>query len=111
LSELREALDEVTSVPGQSVMIQYLMLAGLTDSLADARRLLAYLDGLDCHINLIPYNPVEGPAEFRPTPRPQRDEFAQLLRQAGYVTTIRYSQGADVDAACGQLAAARGTDA
>jgi 23S rRNA (adenine2503-C2)-methyltransferase len=84
-------------------MIEYLMLAGVNDSLADARELADWLTGLSVHVNLIPYNPIDSAPHLRTTERPQRDAFAAILRNAGYVTTIRYSLGADIAAACGQL--------
>jgi len=55
------------------------------------------------HVNLIPYNPIATAPQLRTTERPERDAFAALLREAGFVTTIRYSLGADIAAACGQL--------
>ena len=79
------------------------MLAGVNDSPDDARELAAWLTGLDVHVNLIPYNPIETAPNWRTTERPERDAFAAILRDAGFVTTIRYSLGADIAAACGQL--------
>ena len=84
-------------------MIEYLMLAGVNDSADDARELAAWLTGLDVHVNLIPYNPIESAPQWRTTERPERDAFAAILRAAGFTTTIRYSLGADIAAACGQL--------
>ena len=84
-------------------MLEYLMLAGVNDSGDDARELAAWLAGLDVHVNLIPYNPIVSAPHLRSTERPQRDAFAAALRAAGFVTTIRYSLGADIAAACGQL--------
>jgi 23S rRNA (adenine2503-C2)-methyltransferase len=55
------------------------------------------------HVNLIPYNPIATAPELRTTERPERDAFAAILRDAGFITTIRYSLGADIAAACGQL--------
>ena len=55
------------------------------------------------HVNLIPYNPIATAPELRTTERPERDTFAAMLREAGFVTTIRYSLGTDIAAACGQL--------
>jgi 23S rRNA (adenine2503-C2)-methyltransferase len=79
------------------------MLAGVNDSTDDARELAAWLHGLDVHVNLIPYNPIDTAPDLRSTERPERDAFAEVLRAAGFVTTIRYSLGADISAACGQL--------
>jgi 23S rRNA (adenine2503-C2)-methyltransferase len=103
LAELRAAVAKVNEIQDNSVMIEYLMLEGVNDSLDDARELAAWLTGLSAHVNLIPYNPIESAPELRTTDRPQRDAFAAILRNAGFVSTIRYSLGADIAAACGQL--------
>ena len=103
LDELRAAVAAVNKIQQNTVMIEYLMLAGLNDSADDARELAAWLAGLDAHVNLIPYNPIESAPHLRTTDRAERDAFAEILRAAGFMTTIRYSLGADVAAACGQL--------
>jgi 23S rRNA (adenine2503-C2)-methyltransferase len=103
LDELRAAIGRINEIQRNTVMIEYLMLAGVNDSLDDARELAAWMNGLDVHVNLIPYNPIEPAPHLRSTQRPQRDAFAAALRAAGFVTTIRYSLGADIAAACGQL--------
>jgi len=103
LDELRAAVATINEIQNNTVMIEYLMLAGVNDSLQDARELAGWLDGLDAHVNLIPYNPIDSAPHLRTTDRPQRDAFAEVLRSTGFVTTIRYSLGADIAAACGQL--------
>jgi 23S rRNA (adenine2503-C2)-methyltransferase len=103
LKSLREAVAAINRIQQNTVMIEYLMLAGVNDSLDDAQELAAWLAGLDTHVNLIPYNPIDSAPHLRTTERPERDAFAAILRDAGHVTTIRYSLGADVAAACGQL--------
>jgi 23S rRNA (adenine2503-C2)-methyltransferase len=109
LDELRVAVSKVNQIQQNTVMIEYLMLAGVNDSAQDARELAAWLGGtgavgrLDAHVNLIPYNPIGSAPQLRTTERPERDAFAEILRAAGFVTTIRYSLGADIGAACGQL--------
>ena len=103
LADLRHAVARVNQIQQNTVMVEYLMLAGVNDSLDDARELAAWLTGLRAHVNLIPYNPIEATPHLRTTERPERDAFATILRDAGFVTTIRYSLGADIAAACGQL--------
>jgi 23S rRNA (adenine2503-C2)-methyltransferase len=103
LVELRSAITKINQIQNNTVMIEYLMLAGVNDSIDDARELAAWLTGLNVHVNLIPYNPIESAPHLRTTERPERDAFAAILRNAGFVTTIRYSLGADIAAACGQL--------
>jgi 23S rRNA (adenine2503-C2)-methyltransferase len=103
LDDLRLAVAKINQIQNNTVMIEYLMLAGVNDSPEDARELAIWLTGLNVHINLIPYNPIETAPHLRTTERPERDAFAAILREAGFITTIRYSLGADIAAACGQL--------
>jgi 23S rRNA (adenine2503-C2)-methyltransferase len=103
LDELRATVARVNEIQHNTVMIEYLMLAGVNDSADDARELAAWLTGLSAHVNLIPYNPIASAPQLRTTDRADRDAFAAILRSAGFVTTIRYSLGADIAAACGQL--------
>ena len=84
-------------------MIEYLMLEGVNDGEADFQALESYLRGMPVHINIIPFNEYAGCA-LRGTSRPGREAFAQRLKTAGFDTTLRYSLGADIAAACGQLA-------
>ena len=84
-------------------MIEYLLLDGLNDSDQDLETLIAYLRGIPVHINLIPYNPIEEAPNLRGTPLDRRQEFTATLTHAGFVVTMRYSLGADIAAACGQL--------
>ena len=103
LDDLRAAIAQVNAIQQNTVMIEYLMLAGVNDSAGDAGELAEWLRGLDVHVNLIPYNPISTAPHLQTTERPERDAFAGRLREAGFVTTIRYSLGADIAAACGQL--------
>jgi len=103
LDALRKALVEVNRLQRSTVMIEYLMLAGVNDSADDAHELIAWLEGLNVYVNLIPYNPIDDAPQLTATAREQRDKFARFLKQAGLKTTIRYSLGKDIAAACGQL--------
>jgi 23S rRNA (adenine2503-C2)-methyltransferase len=103
LDDLSTAVAKINQIQNKTVMIEYLMLDGINDSTDDANELAAWLTGLNVHVNLIPYNPIETAPDLRTSERPQRDAFAAILRARGFVTTIRYSLGADIAAACGQL--------
>ncbi len=100
LDMLRETLLEA-SLNGK-VMIEYLMLAGVNDSDADLQALESYLAGIPVHINIIPFNEYAG-SNLQGTPQPERERFASHLKAAGFDTTLRYSLGSDIAAACGQL--------
>ncbi len=102
LPELRRTLVEVNALQGRPVMLEYLMLEGVNDTDEDARALIAWTEGLDVHLNLIPFNPIDG-AELRGSSRERRLAFSELLKAAGRTTTLRHSLGRDIEAACGQL--------
>jgi 23S rRNA (adenine2503-C2)-methyltransferase len=104
LDMLRSAIARVTALQRQTLLIEYVLFDGLNDTEEDLQALRDYLRDLPVHINLIPYNPIEGAPGLRGTPAPRRRAFAADLQAAGFPVTIRYSLGADVAAACGQLA-------
>lgn len=102
LDALRKTIVEVTDIQHLPLMIEYLLLDGRNDTESDLVALTSYLDGLPVHINLIPYNPTD-PGGFVGTPPPRRKAFAAALTAMGFNVTMRYSLGADIAAACGQL--------
>ena len=79
------------------------MLAGVNDSDAQARELLALTRDVPCKFNLIPFNPFPG-SPYHRSSAPRIRQFAETLIDAGVVTTTRKTRGDDIDAACGQLA-------
>lgn len=102
LPELRRTLLEVNAMQERAVMLEYLMLEGINDTDEDAEALIAWTEGLDVHLNLIPFNEVDG-AGLRGTARARCVAFADRLKAAGRTTTVRRSLGRDIEAACGQL--------
>lgn len=103
LPVLRQAVAELNRRQQDPVMLEYLMLRGVNDSLEDAAEFVRFADGLRVHANLIPYNPIAAAPHLEGSERETRDEFAAFLKKSGITTTIRYSMGADIEAACGQL--------
>lgn len=103
LGELREALANVTAMGGHEVMIEYLMLAGVNDAPDDVAALVDYLRDIPVHINLIPYNPIGEAPHLAGSDEATRAGFSRALKAAGFQVTTRYSLGADIAAACGQL--------
>ena len=79
------------------------MLDGVNDSDAHARELLELTRTVPCKFNLIPFNPFPG-SPYRRSPAVRIRRFAEILMNAGIVTTTRKTRGDDIDAACGQLA-------
>jgi 23S rRNA (adenine2503-C2)-methyltransferase len=104
LQDLLAAARKFPLAHGRKVTFEYVLLAGVNDSDADAERLPRLLKGLECMVNLIPWNPFSGPEFQRPTAERIRT-FQEILRRHGMQTYIRTPRGDDIDAACGQLAA------
>lgn len=99
---LLDAVDRYIARTGRRVSFEYALMRGINDSDAVAAELAALLRGRLCHVNIIPLNPVD----VLPYERPDAEgieRFAEILRAAGIPTTVRYSRGLDIDAACGQL--------
>lgn len=81
---------------------EYVLLAGVNDTEADARRLVKLLQGIRCKVNLIPFNPFAG----NPYRRPSEEavlRFQAIVKRAGLEAFIRKSKGRDILGACGQL--------
>jgi 23S rRNA (adenine2503-C2)-methyltransferase len=85
------------------VFVEYVMLAGVNDSVAQARQLAEVLDPKIYKVNLIPYNPTG--SEFTGSSPKATDAFREALERAGLRATVRLTRGREIDAACGQLAA------
>ena len=86
------------------VFVEYVMLAGVNDRVEQAARLAALLDRTIFKVNLIPYNPT---GTFDGSSRGAIDAFKSVLDRARLPATVRLTRGRDIEAACGQLAAAR----
>lgn len=104
IAALLEAVDDYIEKTGRRVSFEYALMRGINDSEEIARELAALLRGRLCHVNIIPLNPVDVLPYERPDPA-GIERFANTLRAAGIPTTVRYSRGLDIDAACGQLRA------
>ncbi len=103
LEQLMRAVHHHVDRTGRRVTFEYILLEELNDTIADAARLVRLVAQLPCKINLIPYNPI-GPGKFK-RPAPERIErFVEYLRPRVPAVTVRYSQGVEIGAACGQLA-------
>ena len=85
------------------ITIEYTLVAGRNDDLAQAKKLCKLLRGLAVKVNLIPMNPI-GSGTLGPPPQERVLEFQRVLCDAGYSCFIRRRRGDDVSAACGQLA-------
>ncbi|MGE5176648.1 MAG: 23S rRNA (adenine(2503)-C(2))-methyltransferase RlmN [Hyphomicrobiales bacterium] len=107
LEQLMKAVRHHVERTERRVTFEYILIEEINDTIGDAAKLVRLVAQLPCKINLIPYNPI-GPGKFR-RPAPERIErFADHLRPRVPAVTVRYSQGVEIGAACGQLAGRAG---
>jgi len=103
LKELMEACrDNAKLAPRRTITFEYVMLAGVNDSLEDAKGLIKLLKTVPSKLNLIPFNPFPN-SIYKCSDSNTINRFKTLLNDAGIVTTVRKTRGEDIDAACGQL--------
>ena len=93
----------IEKAPRDFVTFEYVMLAGVNDSVAHARELVQVLTDVPCKVNLIPFNPFPGSGYARSAAEDVA-RFRDVLAAADLITTVRKTRGHDIDAACGQLA-------
>jgi 23S rRNA (adenine2503-C2)-methyltransferase len=106
MPELMKALQDYADKCGRRITIEYVLLAGVTDTEEQGRELAYWVADLPCMVNLIPYNPTLSPEGVVPYKRPSIDaqqRFRRLAEKTGKTVTIRLERGTDIDAACGQL--------
>ncbi|HBX95205.1 MAG TPA: 23S rRNA (adenine(2503)-C(2))-methyltransferase RlmN [Hyphomonas sp.] len=106
---IKDLLDACRTYPGvnnaRRITFEYVMLKGVNDSDADARRLVQLIAGIPAKINLIPFNPWPG-VEYECSDDETIEKFAQVVLKAGYASPVRTPRGRDILAACGQLKSA-----
>ncbi len=102
ISQILQAADRFFQVTGRRITYEYVLLAGLNDQPAQARRLATLLQGRNALVNLIPFNPVEGLAYQTPSSQAVT-RFVRILEQAHVQVQIRKRKGDRINAACGQL--------
>jgi 23S rRNA (adenine2503-C2)-methyltransferase len=104
VATLLDACRRYIATTGRRVSFEYALMRGINDSDDIARDLARLLAGMLCHVNIIPLNPVDLLPYERPDPAGV-ERFAALVRAGGIPTTVRYSRGVEIAAACGQLRA------
>lgn len=102
VADLVAACQRYIAKTGRRVSFEYALMRGINDSDETAVALGDLLRGMLCHLNLIPFNPVEVLQFERPDPA-GIERFAGIVREAGIPVTVRYSRGVEIAAACGQL--------
>jgi 23S rRNA (adenine2503-C2)-methyltransferase len=104
LAELLNAIRDYQTETGQRVTFEYVMIDKVNDTINHAKLLVKLLRGLMYNVNLIEHNPFSG-CEFAGSSRDRIQKFAEVLKEAGVETTIRFRLGRGIQAACGQLQA------
>ena len=102
LKDVLEACDEYFRMTGRRITFEYSLVEGVNDRPDDIRELTHILKKRNCHLNLIPVNPVRE-RDYRKPDRESALEFKNKLEKNGINVTIRRERGSDIDGACGQL--------
>jgi 23S rRNA (adenine2503-C2)-methyltransferase len=110
LADLAAACAEYVAASGRRLSIEWALIHGVNDRPQDVAELATFARPLAAHVNLIPLNPTPGYAVVGSSPARVRG-FRDELSASGVNATIRVTRGADIDAACGQLAASAGARA
>lgn len=104
LENLIKIIKEYIKVTNRRVTFEYIMLDNINDSINQAKELAELLKGINCYVNLIPYNETEN-IGYKRSKSKQILKFYDILKKNRINVTIRKEFGSNVDAACGQLRA------
>ncbi|MDC7288874.1 23S rRNA (adenine(2503)-C(2))-methyltransferase RlmN [Blautia schinkii] len=102
MDEVLDACRDYFDKTGRRITFEYSLVAGVNDSDEDAAELCGRIRGMNCHVNLIPVNPIKERSFVRST-REAVENFKIKLEKCGINGTIRREMGSDIDGACGQL--------
>ena len=102
LPRLKKSLLAFQKEKESRITLEYVLLKGINDGRDEVRKLLEFIRGLDCLINIIPWNPVKGLPFERPE-SVRTEEFVRALRSEGISVTRRMTRGVSINSACGQL--------
>lgn len=102
LEELMEACAYYFNKTGRRITFEYSLVRDVNDTQKDAQLLAALVRGLNCHVNLIPVNPIEE-RDFRESGQENIRRFKEKLERNRINVTVRREMGRDIDGACGQL--------
>lgn len=102
LSEVLEACDTYFEKTGRRITFEYSLVHGVNDTMEDAGELIGILKKRNCHLNLIPVNPIKERDYAKPDKK-SAENFKNKLEKNGINVTIRREMGSDIDGACGQL--------
>lgn len=102
INELLKACRYYFERTGRRISFEYSLVADINDNVSEAKKLSELLKGMNCHVNLIPVNPVEE-RSFQRSKQKAVQQFRDFLAGRGIQATIRREMGSDIHGACGQL--------
>ena len=102
IESLLDAVDDYIYETNRRVSFEYIMLKGINDQVEHAKELAKVIRGINCHVNLIPFNPVDE-YTYQQSEVSTIKEFEKVLLDAKIQVSIRFSRGTKIDGACGQL--------
>ena len=102
IEELIDACRYYVNKTSRRITYEYSLVKGVNDGREQAMELISLIKGMNCHVNLIPVNPIKE-RDFKQTEGAQVSNFKNLLEKNGIACTIRREMGRDIDGACGQL--------
>ena len=104
IAKIIKASSRFAARKNHNIMFEYVLLKGVNDSVDDAIRLANLIKGIDCKVNIIPYNETDG--KYKRPSNEAIERFLETLNKhrKGFRVLVRWSKGEDINAACGQLA-------
>ena len=102
LQEVMEACKYYFEKTGRRITFEYSLVAGVNDTKEDANELVDLIKGMNCHVNLIPVNPIKE-RDYKQSNKEQIQHFRARIEKSGVSATVRREMGRDIDGACGQL--------
>jgi 23S rRNA (adenine2503-C2)-methyltransferase len=102
---IQELLDACKALPipqRERITFEYVLIKGINDTKADAKRLVKLLANIRCKVNIIPFNETDG-LDYKQPSEEVIQAFQQVLQRGAILNTVRWSKGRDIGAACGQL--------
>ncbi len=102
IEQIMEACKYYFNQTGRRITFEYSLVKDVNDKKEHALSLSRLIGGMNCHVNLIPVNPIKE-RKFKQSDRERQQEFKKLLEKNGINATIRREMGRDIDGACGQL--------
>ena len=102
IEELLDACRYFFQTTGRRITFEYSLVSGINDTESEAKKLGGLLNDINCHVNLIPVNPIKE-RDFKQSVKKDVEKFKNVLEKYKINVTIRREMGSDIDAACGQL--------